>query len=111
MATDLPGALITSWLAWIRLFDFIVKHVPGDKYIAANGLFCQPATEEEIEEQRNEQDIDEFIQAQLNSVSVRVYTLEDKEKGNRILEENYSEESKKIARYLCSLERPQGMPT
>ena len=110
-ATDLPGALVTSWLAWIRLFDFTVKHVPGDKHTAADGLSRRPATEEEIEEQGNEQDIDEFIQAQLNSLSVKVYSLEDKENGNRILDECYSEESEKIARYLCSFERPLEMPT
>ena len=27
--TDLPGALIIRWIAWIRLFDFEVKHVAG----------------------------------------------------------------------------------
>jgi hypothetical protein len=26
---DLPRALVTRWIAWIRLFDFDVKHVPG----------------------------------------------------------------------------------
>src|SRR6266487_3883028 len=30
-ASDLPGALVTGWIAWIRLFDFDVKHVPGNR--------------------------------------------------------------------------------
>lgn len=41
--TDLPGALITRWLAWIQLFDFEVCHVPGRKHAAADGL-SRPAT-------------------------------------------------------------------
>ena len=37
-ATDLPGALVTRWIAYIRLFDFEVRHVPRTKHTAANGL-------------------------------------------------------------------------
>jgi len=28
---DLPNAMMTRWLAYIRLFDFHVKHIPGNK--------------------------------------------------------------------------------
>jgi len=37
-ATDLPGALVTRWIAYIRLFDFEVRYVPGTKHTAADGL-------------------------------------------------------------------------
>ena len=37
-ATDLPGSLVTRWIAYIRLFDFEVQHVPGKKHTAADGL-------------------------------------------------------------------------
>jgi hypothetical protein len=37
-ATDLPGVLVTRWLAWIRLWDFDVKHVLGKKDIVADVL-------------------------------------------------------------------------
>ena len=37
-ATNYPNALITRWLAWIRLFDFKVRHVPRKQYIAADAL-------------------------------------------------------------------------
>ena len=37
-ATDHLGALITRWLAWIRLFDFEVRHVPRKQYTAADAL-------------------------------------------------------------------------
>ena len=37
-ATDHSKALIIRWLAWIRLFDFEVRHVPRKQYIAADAL-------------------------------------------------------------------------
>ena len=35
---DLPNAMMTRWLAYIRLFDFHVKHIPGNKNGAADAL-------------------------------------------------------------------------
>ena len=35
---DLPNAMMTRWLTYIRLFDFDVKHVPGNKNGAADSL-------------------------------------------------------------------------
>ena len=37
-ATDLPGSLVMRWIAYIRLFDFEVQHVPGKKHTAVDGL-------------------------------------------------------------------------
>ena len=37
-ATNLPGTLVTSWLAWIQLFNFSIKHVPGPKHLTADAL-------------------------------------------------------------------------
>ena len=68
-ASDVPGALVTRWLAWIALFDFDVRHVSGKKHTAADGLSRRPATILE-EEQPLEDDIDEFIAAELWSVQV-----------------------------------------
>lgn len=61
-ASDLPGALVTRWLAWIRLFDFDVRHVPGNKHLAADGLSRRPAAEGENQEP---DDLDDFLDAQL----------------------------------------------
>jgi hypothetical protein len=86
-ASDVPGALVTRWLAWIQLFDFKVRHVSGKKHTAADGLSRRPATLLEEQEAEEEEDIDEFITAQLavamiaplkvfrrpTPISVRVY--------------------------------------
>ena len=44
-ATDLPGSLVMRWIAYIRLFDFEVRHVPGKKHTAADGLSRRPCME------------------------------------------------------------------
>lgn len=61
--TDIPGALIVRWIDWIRLFDFEIKHMPGKKHITADRLFRRGATEQEIVDEANEEDIDGFIDA------------------------------------------------
>ncbi len=48
--TDLPGALVTQWIAWIQLFDFEVRHIPGQKLTAADGLFWRSPTTADIVE-------------------------------------------------------------
>lgn len=35
---DLSNAVRTRWLTYIRLFDFDVKHIPGNKNDAADAL-------------------------------------------------------------------------
>lgn len=66
--TDDPGALIIRWIGSIRLFDFEVKQVPGRKYTAADDLPRRDATEQEILDEAEEDDIDDFIDAELNAV-------------------------------------------
>ena len=72
-ASDIPGALVVRWLAWIRLFDFEVRHVSGKKHTAADGLSRRPATEDELREQELEEDIDDFVDARLDCVRVEPY--------------------------------------
>jgi hypothetical protein len=49
-ATDLPGSLVTRWLAWIRLFDFEVKHIKGTKHTAADALSRRPPASDDTSE-------------------------------------------------------------
>jgi len=104
-ARDLPGALVTQWLAWIRLFDFTVRHVPGTKHTAADGLSRRPRVEGEDE---NEEDIEDFIDAQLNCVRVGPIQAEDTLVS--YLEPEYSPQHQLVAEYLMTLQRPSAIP-
>ena len=88
-ATDLPGALVTRWIAYIWLFDFEVRHVPGNKHTAADGLSRRPRTESDDIDEQHEVDIDDFIDAELNAFSVAPVVVEDED----LLEDGYSEDS------------------
>jgi len=66
-ATDLPGALVTRWLAWIQLFDFEVRHVKGAKHGAADGLSRRPHFSDDSED---DIDIDEFVADELEAVGI-----------------------------------------
>jgi transposase InsO family protein len=44
---DLPGAMVTRWITWIRLFDFDVRHIPGRQHSGPDGLSRRPADDEE----------------------------------------------------------------
>lgn len=73
-ASDLPGALVTRWLAWIRLFDFDVRHVAGKKNAVADGLSRRPLGPGEVEDQ-DEEDIEDFIDGELDVVRVAPTTI------------------------------------
>jgi hypothetical protein len=66
-ATDLPGALVTRWLAWIRLFDFEVRHVKGTKHLAADGLSRRPPQPGDSDE---EEDVDDIIEMDLDYLGI-----------------------------------------
>lgn len=124
--SDLPGALITRWLTWIRIFDFDVKHVPGKKHTAADGLSRRPAGEGET---LDTEDIDDWIDDQLekncSAAMFRSYpaTVEDieelevgphldppnEEDRHDILDESYTEEWQTLARFLVRFTRPPGL--
>src|ERR1700737_1799005 len=90
-ATDLPGALVTRWIAYIRLFDFEVRHVPRNKHTAADRLSRRPRTESDDIDEANEVDINDFIDAELNAFSVAPIAAEEAEED--LLGDRYSEGS------------------
>jgi len=108
-ATDLPGALVTRWIAYIRLFDFVVRHVPGHKHTAADGLSRRPRTESDDIDEANEVDIDDFVEAELNAFRLApVRVIDDASDGPTaaLLNSSYSDESWEIARFLTTLKKP-----
>jgi hypothetical protein len=73
-ATDLPGALVTRWIAWIRLFDFDVRHVPGKKNAVADGLSRKPPGPSDLLEEGDDDDIEDFIDSELDFIRVSIRT-------------------------------------
>ena len=103
---DLPGALVTRWIAWIQLFDFEVRHVPGRKHSAADGFSRKPPTATNLAEAKSETDLDDFTLAELKSLRVSPISLDE---PTPILADSYSDHSRKIATYLTTLRRPPEM--
>jgi len=127
VSTDLPGALVQRWLAWLHLFDFDIRHVRGTKNGAADALSRQPEFRENIPEEPDF-DLDDWVDVQLNTLqhnhkvmpaqaestaepAPRSQTMEEQildENGNA-LDGFYTEEHHEIARWLATQRRPPQM--
>lgn len=57
--TDLPNAVMTRWLTWIRLFDFEAVHIKGKTNIIADGLSRKPFVALEVDP-----DFEDFLDAE-----------------------------------------------
>lgn len=107
-ATDVPGALIVRWLAWIRNFDFEVKHIPGKKHTAADGLSRKPPGPSDLEQAENEEDIDAWVDGQINAVEWIACPVETVEE--QVLEDGYSEYHQMVGQFLLNgMQRPEGL--
>ena len=69
-AANLPKVLIIRWLIWIKLFDFDVKHVFDKKYTIANNFSRRFQNFLNDIDEIHEENIDDFINEQLNCVRV-----------------------------------------
>ena len=67
---DLPNAMLTRWLTYIRLFDFDVRHVQGRKNGVADSLSRRGKAPEDDEDDGDDDDVDDFFDARLYSITV-----------------------------------------
>jgi hypothetical protein len=106
-ATDLPNSAMARWVAWIRLFDFEVRHVAGERHQAPDGLSRRPAAQSELEEPNDDQYLDDMIDAKFFMADIEEVE-ETPAEPESILEGKYSQESHDMAYYLVKLKRPPG---
>ncbi|KFA68430.1 hypothetical protein S40285_09220 [Stachybotrys chlorohalonatus IBT 40285] len=86
---DIPAALVTRWISYILLFDFEIRHIPGDKNKVADGLSRRPKAPSDYDDQMLEQGLEEVIDFELNEIRRELNGLRLKD----YLIEDYSEES------------------
>ena len=106
---DLPNAMMTRWLSYIRLFDFDTKHVPGSKNGAADALSRRGIAEGEAEP--DEDEAERFFESMMAGMTLergrcgesveiaRIYLAEGEYEGEDLL----------LGKYLMALRRPEGL--
>lgn len=109
-ASDLPSAMVTRWIAWIQLFDFEVRHIPGSKNVVADALSRKSVGPMASDD--DEEDIDDWVDAHLDSILVSVCagsTIEEEsENDNDWLDSSYGPDLRAMAEWLTTLRRPDG---
>jgi hypothetical protein len=88
--------LVTRWIAYIRLFDFKVRHVLGKKNAAIDGLSRQPRTELDNINKVYKQDINNFVKAELRALSItpiQIEEVEDNVVAKNVLKDRYLDDS------------------
>ena len=73
--SDLTGAIVGRWLAYIRLFSFDFKHLAGVKHKGPDALSRRPGTEEELRElaaggEEEVRRLEEFVDGELDTMWV-----------------------------------------
>jgi transposase InsO family protein len=99
--------MITRWLTYLRLFDFDVRHVPGNKNGAADALSRRSTAPADNDD---DDDVDDYFDAKLYRISAapsasslsltaRVWLIDGEYSGDDLV----------IGTYLETLQRPDGM--
>ena len=90
---------MNRWLAWIRLFNFDIKHVTGKKHGGPDGLSRRKQSEDDSDDDDSEQ-LDECMDADRTHVWINNGDAEN---------DDMPDEFRRIKRYLLTLERSDGM--
>jgi hypothetical protein len=103
---DLPNAMMTRWLAYLRLFDFAVKHVPGKTNGGADALSRRGYAESDGEEDNTE---DDYFDAKLYAIQLSTAISQNPTARVFLQDGGYNGEYAIIGRYLESMERPPNL--
>lgn len=104
---DIPSALMTRWLAYIRNFDFDVRHVPGRTHTAADGLSRRGQQYDSVPDITP--DIENIIDEELGISTITCNQISLRVDDQQIAFSEYSDEHQQIATYLVTLKRPPQM--
>jgi hypothetical protein len=102
--TDLSDALVIRWLAWIRFFDFKIRHVLDIKHTAADDLFKKSSSFNDFKKIAEEKNIDDWMNTQFDCVRVFPVSIAEKIISSILIFE-YFEKSQKIVVYLFTLRK------
>jgi hypothetical protein len=84
--------------------------MPGHKYTAADGLSRRPRIESDDIDDALETDIEDFIDAELGALSIAPVRVEERASEEvSVLEDEYSGDSQRIAKYLTTLRKPENI--
>jgi RNase H-like domain found in reverse transcriptase/Integrase zinc binding domain len=122
---NLPNAMMTRWLSYIRLFDFDTRHVPGVKNGVADALSRRGRGPDDGEEKVDEEEAERYFEAKMYSISVdwgeradseaKATNWEGKWRRDKFLARAYFNEAEYegddlvLGRYLESMQRPDGI--
>ena len=101
--------MMTRWLAYIRLFDFHVKHIAGNKNGAADALSRRGGESQDLHE--DEDEADDYFDAKLYSIQAS-YRSDQRHSPTAWIylhEADYEGDDLTLGRYLETLQRPNGM--
>ncbi|TMI84695.1 MAG: hypothetical protein E6H10_05305 [Bacteroidetes bacterium] len=109
---DLPNAMMTRWLAYLRLFDFDATHVPVTKNGAADALSRRGAA---MEDDSEDDETDSYFEAKMYGIMVSVSNLVSVIQSSKALdvvarvylhEGEYEGDDLLLGQYLETLRRP-----
>jgi hypothetical protein len=118
-ATDLPGALITRWLALLNMWEFEVRHVEGKRNTVADALSRRPEQPGWQPPEEAEDDVEDFIDKHLGALSLSTnvsmdhwdpqYSHHVTTMDMGVLRSLHTEHFRNIAQWLLTMKNPSNL--